>query len=135
MLEVWETSVRATHHFLKDGDIGVLKKIIVEKDVFSHISLTCLKDVHNMIIGIMGVSGQNLEMLFIRADFIGHGIGKRLLLHAINRLNITKVDVNEQNEQALGFYKHFGFNVTSRSEADEFGNPYPVLHMKLNGAD
>jgi len=131
LLDVWESSVRATHHFLKKNDIEIFKKIIQEKDVFNHVNLTCARDINNNILGIMGVSQDKLEMLFIDALFIGHGIGKLLLRHAITNLNIAKVDVNEQNEQALKFYEHFGFKVTSRSELDETGKPYPILHMQI----
>jgi putative acetyltransferase len=40
------------------------------------------------------------------------------------------VDVNEQNEAALGFYEALGFSVVGRSPTDEAGRPFPVLHMK-----
>jgi putative acetyltransferase len=43
------------------------------------------------------------------------------------------VDVNEQNEQALGFYRHLGFEVVGRSPLDGQGKPYPLLHMTLAG--
>lgn len=131
LLEIWECSVRATHYFLEKNDIELFKKIIQEKDVFSQVNLTCIRDINNNILGFMGVTGASLEMLFVGSRSIGKGIGKILLLHAINDLNITKVDVNEQNEQALRFYEHFGFKVTSRSELDGTGKPYPVLHMQL----
>jgi putative acetyltransferase len=131
LLEIWESSVRATHHFLKEEDIQFFKKIIQEKDVFSHVELSCVRDLKNNMLGFMGVSGENLEMIFIDAGFIGKGIGKMLLLHAIENLNIRKVDVNEQNESALKFYEHFGFKIISRSELDGTGKPYPILHMKL----
>jgi putative acetyltransferase len=131
LLDIWESSVRATHHFLQKEDIEVLKKIIREKGVFNHVSLTCARDINNNILGFMGVSKDSIEMLFIDSRSIGREIGKILLLHAIKDLNITKVDVNEQNEQALRFYEHFGFKITSRSELDGTGKPYPILHMQL----
>jgi putative acetyltransferase len=49
----------------------------------------------------------------------------------MDRLEITKVDVNEQNIQAVGFYKHIGFHVLGRSESDGQGKEYPILHMGL----
>lgn len=39
--------------------------------------------------------------------------------------------MNEQNPQALGFYKHMGFQVLKKSDLDEQGNPFPIFHMKL----
>ncbi len=32
--------------------------------------------------------------------------------------------------QACGFYDHMGFKVESRSELDDQGQPYPVLHLR-----
>ena len=131
LLKVWESSVMATHHFLQKNDIHVFKKMILEKEIFSQVNITYARDSSNNILGFMGVAEDNLEMLFIDPDHIGKGIGKLLLLDAINRFNITKVDVNEQNEQALKFYEHFGFKIISRSELDSTGRPYPILHMQL----
>jgi putative acetyltransferase len=37
--------------------------------------------------------------------------------------------VNEQNENAIGFYKKMGFYVINRSALDNEGLPYPILHM------
>ena len=39
------------------------------------------------------------------------------------------VDVNEQNPQALAFYKRQGFRIVGRSAQDGQGMPYPLLHM------
>ncbi len=79
----------------------------------------------------MGVAEGNLEMLFIHNDYRGKGIGKKLIRYGMDRLEITKVDVNEQNIQAVGFYKHIGFHVLGRSESDGQGKEYPILHMGL----
>lgn len=131
LINVWESSVRATYHFLKNNDIEFFKRTIQEKDVLNHVSLICARDSNDRIQGFMGIAENNLEMLFIDSAFLGRGIGKLLLLHAIDNFNITKVDVNEQNEKALKFYEHFGFKVISRSEFDGTGKPFPILHMQL----
>lgn len=71
-------------------------------------------------------------MLFIDPAFRGQGIGRQLLDHVARpRL---KVDVNEQNPQAHGFYLHYGFEDISRSALDGEGRPFPVIHMRLKGA-
>jgi putative acetyltransferase len=129
LLSVWESSVKATHHFLREGDIEVIKKVIQEKEVFDQVSLTVARNGANKIVGIMGVAEKSLAMLFIDGACIGKGIGKLLILHAIDQLKVNTVEVNEQNVQAITFYEHFGFKTISRTEQDEMG--YPSLHMQL----
>ena len=59
----------------------------------------------------MGIAEGNLEMLFIDNKYRGAGIGKKLITYAIDNLQVTKVDVNEQNVQAVDFYEYMGFNI------------------------
>jgi len=130
VVEVWEASVRATHHFLQEEDIQYFKPLILNT-YLDAVELRCIKNNSKQIIGFLGVADQNLEMLFIHPEFRGERIGKTLLDYSIDKLNVTKVDVNEQNEQAVGFYKHCGFETIGRSELDSSGKPYPTLHMAL----
>lgn len=130
LIEIWESSVRATHDFLAEEDLQALKPLILEQ-YFDAVELRCAKDAQGEILGFCGVHGGNIEMLFISPDARGKGIGTMLTANAIHELGASKVDVNEQNEQALGFYLHIGFKVIGRSPVDGQGKPYPLLHMAL----
>ncbi len=130
VVNVWEASVRATHHFLKEEDIEYFKPLILNT-YLDAVELRGIRNNAKEIIGFLGVAEQNLEMLFIHPEYRGQRIGKKLLEHAIKNMDVKKVDVNEQNEQAVGFYKHSGFQVINRSELDASGKPYPILHMEL----
>ena len=130
LLEIWEDSVRATHDFLAEADIQELKPLIFEQ-YFDAVDLRCAKNSQGEILGFCGVHDGNIEMLFISPDARGKGVGALLVAYAIKSQCATKVDVNEQNEQALGFYQHIGFSVTGRSPIDGQGKPYPLLHMAL----
>ncbi|GAA4339305.1 hypothetical protein GCM10023149_49920 [Mucilaginibacter gynuensis] len=94
------------------------------------VNLYCTKD-DDTITGFLGLSDDMVQMLFIHPDARGKGHGSQLLNFAINQHGITKVDVNEQNQQALGFYQRFGFTIIDRAETDAVGRPYPVLSMRL----
>lgn len=129
ILSVWESSVKATHDFLKEEDFEFYKNLVPQ--YFSAVTLIGLKDGNGQILGFMGTAGGNLEMLFVHADARGQGVGKILLSHALENLSITKVDVNKDNAQAVGFYEKFGFRTVASSEVDGCGKPYPILHMML----
>ncbi|MDF8331233.1 acetyltransferase [Aeromonas salmonicida] len=129
LISLWEASVRATHHFLPEAEIDVLKPLILEH-YFAAVDLVCARD-ETGIAGFCGVHDGNLEMLFLAPEARGRGIGRLLVAHAISRQGATRVDVNEQNAQALGFYQRMGFVVTGRSPLDGQGKPYPLLHMVL----
>lgn len=45
-------------------------------------------------------------------------------------LGARRLDVDERNAQAVGFYLHYGFEVVSRSEIDGMGDPFPLLHLR-----
>ena len=130
LIEVWEASVCATHDFLKEEDIAALKPLILEQ-YFDAVDLHCVKNESGAVVGFSGVHEGNIEMLFIAPDVRGSGVGSGFSAHAVQVQGATKVDVNEQNTQALGFYEHIGFKVIGRSELDGQGRAYPLLHMEL----
>jgi len=129
IVRIWESSVKATHHFLKEEDFLLFKKMIPEK-YLPEANLYCISDENNIKHGFIGVSDDSLDMLFVDSDSMGKGYGKALLKFALDELKITKLDVNEQNENAFGFYKKFGFEAISRSEKDSMGKDYPILHLE-----
>lgn len=130
LVAVWEASVRATHHFISEEDIAYYKPLILN-EYLNAVNLRVVRNDQQAIIGFMGVAEQQLEMLFIHPDYRGTGIGKALLNYAIDTMQVTQVDVNEQNKQAVGFYTKANFKLTSRSPLDSAGKPYPILHLKL----
>lgn len=130
LLEVWEASVRATHDFLSEADIRALLPD-VKAGVENIGTLICALDEKGRVQGFMGVDGDIIEMLFISPGCRGKGLGSRFIRHALSALGARRVDVNEQNPQAAGFYKHMGFRVYKRSELDGQGRPFPILHMQM----
>lgn len=128
LLNIWESAVLNTHDFLKTEDFEYYKEQI--PNYFEHVTLSGFEE-NGTLVGFMGIAEGNLEMLFIHNDYRGKGIGKKLIQHGINDLQVTKVDVNEQNIQAVDFYKHIGFHIVNRSELDGQGKEYPILHMGL----
>lgn len=128
LIEIWESAVLHTHDFLKKEDFLYYKKRLPV--YFQYVTLFGFER-EGDVVGFIGISEDNIEMLFVENDFRGMGIGKNLVTYAIDNWQVTKVDVNEQNTQAVGFYKCMGFNIQTRSELDGEGKEYPILHMRL----
>lgn len=128
---LWERSVRATHHFLSAAAIDAIRPC-VPQGVQGIARLAVLYSDEGRPQGFVGVEGDKAEMLFLEPQCRGEGLGRALLSFAIEQFGATRVDVNEQNPQARGFYEHMGFQVIGRSDLDGQGNPYPILHMKLS---
>jgi putative acetyltransferase len=133
VVAVWEASVRATHHFLTEADIQYIKSLVAD-DLAQVETLLAVRDGDGQVVGFIGVEGDEVAALFIHPDWRGRGIGRRLFTYAVETLGATSVDVNEQNDQAVGFYRRMGCEVGGRSESDGLGQPFPLLHMRLSQA-
>jgi len=129
VLEVWERSVLASHDFLKTEDFEEIKSFVQEINL-NELELYLMK-IEDTIAGFVGVFEKKIEMLFIAPEYIGRGLGRKLLNFAIFTLNANKVDVNEQNLNAVKFYIKMGFVAYERTEKDDQGKDYPLLRMQL----
>lgn len=130
VVEVWEASVRATHHFVSEADIQFFRPL-VRDGLPQFAQLAGVRDDANQIAGFIGVEQGKIEMLFLHPAARGQGAGRRLVTYAISTFGATMLDVNEQNEQAVGFYLRLGFRIIGRSERDSTDKPYPLLHLQL----
>lgn len=132
LTEVWEASVRATHHFLSDTEIERIKGYVPQA-LCGVKHLIAAEKASGGFAAFMGITDCRLEMLFLSPGERGRGLGRRLLEHGIRNYGIRELTVNKQNPQAAGFYRHLGFETYKRTELDEEGGPYPLLYMKRNG--
>lgn len=130
LLNIWEESVRATHHFLSDAEVLQIKEYVPQA-LNSVEHLIVAENESREPVAFMGTEGNRLEMLFLSPAQRGKGLGKQLIQYGILNYGIQEVTVNEQNPQAVGFYEHLGFETYKRTDFDEEGNPYPLLYMKL----
>lgn len=129
IMKIWESSVKATHDFLKEEDFNYFKEVI-PKNYLPHLDVYLIVE-NDEAKGFASVAEGNLEMLFIHNDARGKGYGKKLYQFMKDKTGLTKVDVNEQNSQAIGFYEKLGFRPIGRSEKDGSGKDYPLIHMSL----
>ena len=130
LLAVWEGSVRATHLFLSESEIEKIKEYVPQ--ALSGVKhLVIATNELKQPVAFTGVANESLEILFVSPDERGRGIGKKLINYGIENYGVKELAVNEQNQQARGFYEHMGLKVYKRTDLDEQGDPYPLLYMKL----
>ncbi len=127
MISVWEKSVRATHHFVSSEEVDRLKELVKKID-FNSYTVYCLIS-GGKVLGFLGVENYVIETLFLDPEYIGQKLGTKLMNFALEELKADKVNVNEDNLDAIKFYSKFGFVTYERTEKDSEG--YPILKMQL----
>ena len=130
LIEIWRRSVDATHHFLSAQDRREIER---QGCVFFPQAPLWVAVTHeDRPCALMLLSEQHLEALFVDPDFRGMGVGRQLVMYALGLIPRLTTDVNEQNAQAVGFYANMGFVVSGRSDHDDHGRPYPLLHLRYD---
>lgn len=129
---LWERSVRATHDFLSAAEIESIRPEVRAGLAQIPVLLLCLngEEDGSRPLGFLGVAERKVEMLFVDPAARGRGVGSLLMRQAAEQTGADEVDVNEQNPQAVGFYEHLGYRVFARSETDDQGRPFPILHLR-----
>ena len=130
VVRIWSEAVDATHHFLSPEDREAIGR---EVDAYlPSAPLTLITDANGLPIGFMALSDGHLDALFVDPAYHGFGAGRRLVEYAAASHPVLTVNVNAENEAALGFYLHLGFEETGRSPVDDQGRPYPLIHLRLD---
>ena len=130
LFEIWQAAVAVTHSFVAPDDLRLFARIVRE-EYLPNAGFWVAVDEQDRPLGFMGMSGTNVDSLFVDPEHIGRGLGRALMDHARTIAPGLSVDVNEQNEAAVGFYRRLGFRLVGRSEVDDNGRPYPILHFRL----
>lgn len=128
VMEIWRGSVDATHHFLTAAD-----RQEIEAEVSGFLpgaSVDVAVDEADRPIAFMLLAAGHMEALFVDPAHRGRGLGRLLVEEALRRYPNLTVDVNEQNQQAAGFYARLGFEQYGRSDMDHQGRPYPLIHLR-----
>ena len=78
LLPIWESSVRATHHFLSEQEIQRIKGYVPQAmGGVEHLIVE--EDEQGVLVAFMGTDGDRLEMLFLAPGERGKGLGRQLV--------------------------------------------------------
>jgi putative acetyltransferase len=126
---IWRAAVDATHHFLTPEHRAEIDLLV--RDFLPGADLWLAVDMDDRALGFALVADGHMHALFVDPAHHGAGVGRALVARGIAESPALTTDVNEQNPGALAFYRRLGFVVTGRSETDDDGRPYPLLHLRL----
>jgi len=123
LLELWERSVRATHHFLADSDVVALRPLVAEVLESDSVDWWVLVST-GMRRSVSWVCERWIEALS-STRIIGARGGKFLVAHAQSlAAGALAVDVNEQNEAGSSSTRRSGSR--GRAVGDGLGGrPFP----------
>lgn len=127
MLAIWRDAVDATHEFLMREDRVALDEML--SGFLPSAPAWLAVDGEDRPVAFMLLNDGHMDALFVDPADRGSGVGKVLIRHGLSLTPSMTTDVNEQNDQAVGFYEHLGFRRIGRSPRDGQGRPYPLLHM------
>ena len=127
LIAIWRRSVDATHDFLSKAYRAELDDLV--SAFLPEAPLWVAVTEKDEPVAFMLLTGEHMDALFVDPAVRGRGVGRLLIEHALTSAPELTTNVNEQNEQAIGFYKRLGFKVTGRSETDDLGKPYPLLNL------
>lgn len=132
VIDIWRKAVDATHDFLTPEDRLAIDDLVC--GFLPETPLWVAVDGDDEPVGFMLIDDGHMEALFVDPAHHGAGIGKVLVRHVLAAHPNMTTDVNEQNPKAIGFYEAMGFVRTGRSALDGQGRPYPLIHLKYQGA-
>lgn len=126
-IEIWRAAVDATHNFLRPVDRNAIDQEVCT--LLQNNRLWLAVDNSNRAIAFMLLKAGHMEALFVDPEHKLRGAGRALVEHALKIHGPLTADVNDQNEAAIGFYEQLGFRRTGRSEMDDQGRQYPLVHL------
>ena len=127
LVGIWRRAVEATHHFLGAGEIDALEPQTRRELARAAVRVASGPD--GPVGFLIGTAGE-VDGLFVDPAVHGRGAGTALLDDAAAHHPVLTLDVNEQNPAAREWYARRGFVETGRSETDEDGRPYPLVHLR-----
>ncbi|WP_206244351.1 acetyltransferase [Novosphingobium terrae] len=132
IIEIWRNAVDATHDFLTPEDRLALDELVC--GFLPEVTLWLAVDADDRPLAFMLIDDGHMEALFVDPAHHGQGIGAMLVRHGLTLHPGMTTDVNEQNDQAVGFYERMGFKRTGRSPLDGQGKPYPLIHLAYSAS-
>lgn len=115
IMEIWLNTNISTHHFI-DSHYWKDNYDLVKEQLPTATINVYLEG--NEILGFIGISENFIAGLFVKEGVQSRGIGTQLLNSVKQSVNSLKLDVYQENKQAIQFYSKHGFNVSDENDLE-----------------
>jgi len=127
ILEVWFQASSMAHPFLDMEFMGMEKRNI--RDVYIPNTTTWVYEKDRVILGFISMMGNEVGAIFVRPDYHGKGVGRRLMDFVAEFHDEMEVEVFERNEVGRAFYDKYGFELVEELVHKETKNK--VLRLRF----
>jgi putative acetyltransferase len=126
ILNVWHTSSSMAHPFLKKSFVEKVKKDMRKMYIPNSETWVYLDD--GVVIGFIGMQGNEIGGLFVLPSHHSKGVGTKLVDFMKTLHRELEVEVFVENSIGRSFYDKYGFQVISKDTHKESG--HEVLRMQ-----
>ena len=109
------------------GELNVVEMAAEYSENSKNLQNTYVYD-DGVVKGIVRVSGDEIEKLYVEPQFQSQGIGAKLLDFAVNELKAEQLWALEYNVRGIAFYQRNGFELTGEKMIED--EWVPLLKLK-----
>ncbi len=128
-LETWKDELTVTPQYIRDNDVHVFEKGGEPVGYYAIVELE--SDLETA--GVKLEKGFWLDHMFIRPDFIGTGIGKKLFDHLVKQCKIRRIEELKilADPNARAFYVKMGCRYIKEHPSTIKNRTTPLLELKI----
>ena len=125
--DIWLRASMIAHPFI--GEPTLREQQPLMEDVYLPMARTWVAEYSGKPAGFVCLLKDHIAALFVDPAMQGQGVGRALLDHAAQGRSRMTLEVYTDNTKAIAFYERYGFEIESRREADDQGQPYANARM------
>lgn len=120
VMEIWMSSTIEAHSFIDkkywENNYDIVKNTYIPN------SDTFVYDDGEDIRGFISIiDNEFIGALFVDMNYQGKGVGSKLIDYTLSKYKNLSLAVYKENENAVNFYKHKGFNIIKEQENEDSG--------------
>jgi putative acetyltransferase len=127
ILDVWHKSSTLAHPFLDEAFVEKAAKAM--REMYIPGSETWVYEENGIIIGFIGMMGNEIGGLFVLPNHHSKGVGRQLVDFISDLHEEMEVEVFKENKIGRAFYDKYGFKVINETLHEESGQE--ILRMKI----